>query len=194
MPIVVKTVHSQAMAGSAQRARRSHCPVLRSTGAGAAAASSAEELVVRHVALRPLPVLGAKGQEVPLLPLLGTSGSLSKPRPGGLLRRPEQHRSVGLIGRRPKKLIPETDSKAVNLRKEITENDSQKYGEGVCRLHALTQLSEPTRTYFSTSSANTPSHTPSRDRGHQRTLANDPELGHLVPSSRPSTWLPRTPT
>ena len=48
-------------------------------------------------------------------------------------------------------------------------------GEGVCRFHALTHLSEPTRTYFPKSSANTPPHTPPQDCGRPRTLANDPE-------------------
>ena len=60
-----------------------------------------------------------------------------------------------------------------------------KNGEGVCRFHALTHLSEPTRTYFPKSSANTPSHTPSRDRGRRRTPTNDSEQPI---SRRKSVW------
>ena len=59
------------------------------------------------------------------------------------------------------------------------ENDSQKYGEGESRFQTLTHLNERPRTYFPKSSANTPSHTPSRDRGRRRTHTNDPELCHL---------------
>ena len=56
-----------------------------------------------------------------------------------------------------------------------------KNGEGVCRFHALTHLSEPTRTYFPKSSANTPS----RDCGHPRTPTN--ELEQPI-SRRISVW------
>ena len=52
---------------------------------------------------------------------------------------------------------------------------SNEYGEGVCRFHVLTHLSETTRTYFPKSSRNTPP----QYCGSPRTLANDPELGHL---------------
>ena len=56
-----------------------------------------------------------------------------------------------------------------------------KNGEGVCRFHALTHLSEPTRTYFPQSWANTPS----RDCGRRRTPTNDPEQPI---SRRQSVW------
>ena len=69
-------------------------------------------------------------QDVPLLPLLGTSGSLEQEKPNErLLRRPKQHRSALACWGTPQKLIPETDCRTVNFRDEATENDSQKYGE-----------------------------------------------------------------
>ena len=52
-------------------------------------------------------------------------------------------------------------------------------GQGKSRFQTLTDLNERPRTYFPKSSANTPSHTPSRDRGRRRTHTNDPELCHL---------------
>ena len=58
---------------------------------------------------------------------------------------------------------------------EATENDSQKYGEGVCRFHALTHLSEPIRTFFPKSSGfPTPFPTP-KGCGRSRTSTNDSE-------------------
>ena len=58
-------------------------------------------------------------------------------------------------------------------------------GEGVCRFHALTHLSEPTRTYFPKSSLNTLLLTLLPFRGRSRTLANDPEQPI---SRRKSVW------
>ena len=52
-------------------------------------------------------------------------------------------------------------------------------GEGESRFQTLTHFSERLRTIFPKSSANTPPHTPPQDCGRPRTLANDPELGHL---------------
>ena len=62
---------------------------------------------------------------------------------------------------------------------------SNEYGEGVCRFHVLTHLSETTRTYFPKSSRNTPPHTPPQDCGRPRTLTNDSEQPI---SRRKSVW------
>ena len=58
-------------------------------------------------------------------------------------------------------------------------------GEGVCRFHALMHLSEPTRTYFPKSPANTLLLTLLPFCGSPRTLADDPEQ-HI--SRRKSVW------
>ena len=62
---------------------------------------------------------------------------------------------------------------------------SYRNGEGVCRFHALTHLSEPTRTYFPKSSLNTLLLTLLPFRGTPRTPANDTERGI---SRRNSVW------
>ena len=76
-------------------------------------------------------------------------------------------------------LVPRNPLQGSRLRRTTTCHGSTLNGEGVSRLQTLTHFSERLRTIFPKSSANTPPHTPPQDCGRPRTLANNPELGHL---------------
>ena len=165
---------------------------MRSTGAGRpAAASSTEELVVR--------LCGSAEATAAVLRARRAGGSTASPCSKHLVRmsrkskeregscadqcKIESHR---LDWATSQKANPPKPTAAQSISgDEAAENDSQKYGEGVCRFHALTHLSEPTRTYFPKSSGNTPPHTPPQDCGRPRTPANDPEQPI---SRRKSVW------
>ena len=168
--------------------------VLRSAGAGrTAAASSTEELVVR--------LCGSAEATASVLGARRAGGSTASPCSEHLVRlsRKSQEREGSCTDQSnteahwldwatSQKANPPKPTAAQSISgDEDTENDSQEYGEGESRFHALTHLSEPIRTFFPKSSGfPTPFPTP-KGCGSRRTPANDPHWVIWMPSGLPST-------